>query len=711
MDVLHILFLWHMHQPFYKNLRTGEYLLPWVLLHGTKDYLDMPLILERFEKIRQNFNLVPSLIVQLLDYAKGEERDIYLEVFRKPADSLTMSEKAFIIKNFFNANWENMIRPFDRYYELLKKRGFYYAKEAVDRIAQEFTEDEIRDIQILFFLSWIDPLFFEEIEGLAYLRKRGKFFREEDKKVLEDVQKEIIRRIIPTYKLLHEKKKIEISTSPFYHPIIPLLIDTNVARESMPDISLPSRRFAHPEDAKAQIRKAKDLFVKVFEIYPKGMWPPEGSLSDEACLIYIEEGVSWLATDEEILFETLRMDIKRSPLAKEFYPEVLYRPYAYERNGKRLILLFRDKVLSDLISFHYPKLSPKEAVSDFMRRLKEIKKSVKKVKDPCVLIAMDGENAWEFYKNDGRDFLMYLYESISEESFLQSTTISDYLEIFHDYEVLTHVFPGSWINHNFKIWIGHEEDNLAWNLLARTREFLESVDPNRENKEAWESIYIAEGSDWNWWYGDDHASENDEIFDLLFRENLSNVYRFLNREPPEDLNIPILLEDREVKPKYEPTGFIYPTIDGHVTSYFEWIGSGYFESVGSGSAMHESFRLLKSLHFGFSPESLFLRLDLERDFLEGKENLEIEISLGVTPTKTIRYNRKTNVVDTPFPVKIAFSEIMEVEIKREYLGHERNVFLWCTLKLDGMTYDRIPKKGYLCIKAPDEKFEAEMWYV
>ncbi|MCX7858077.1 MAG: glycoside hydrolase [Deltaproteobacteria bacterium] len=712
MEPLRVLFLWHMHQPFYKNLYTGEYLLPWVLLHGTKDYLDMLLLTSRFDRIKQNFNFVPSLIVQLLDYARGEAKDLYLEIFRKRAELLDLNEKIFILKNFFNSNWDNMIRPFSRYFELLRKRGFYYPKDKISVIADQFTQEEIRDIQILFFLSWIDPIFFEEYEELKFLKKKGRFFSEEDKTILEDAQRKIIERILPTCKKLHEDGKIELTTSPFYHPIIPLLIDTDVAKESMPEIVLPKKRFSHPEDAYAQIRKAKEMFFETFGFSPKGMWPPEGSVSDKACQIYAEEGVEYLLTDEDILFRTKKLDIIRNPLGREIYLEILYKPYIYENNGKRLFLIFRDKVLSDLISFHYSKLDPKEAVLDFMRRLREIKRCTDgKVKNPCVLIAMDGENAWEFYKNDGRDFLMYLYEAISKETFVSSVTISDYLRYVRDFEALTHVFPGSWINHNFKIWIGHQEDNLAWYLLGETRDFLESKDPNRDNKKAWESLYIAEGSDWNWWYGEEHASENDEVFDFLFRENLSNVYRFLNHEPPEELNIPILLEEREIRPKYEPTSFIYPNIDGYVTNYFEWIGSGYFEPQGSGVAMHNSYGLLKSIYYGFNNDSLFIRLDIEKDFLEDEKDLMFEISLMGSTTTVLSYEAKSEKIEGPFQAKIKFREIMEAEIPRNYLGSESKIFLWCTLKINGVPHDRIPKKGYLCVRVPDEKFEAEMWYI
>lgn len=711
MTEITLLFLWHMHQPFYKNLYTGVYLLPWVLLHGTKDYLDMPLLVEAYPKMRQNFNLVPSLIIQLMEYEKGSADDVYLRLFRKEAENLTKEEKVFILRNFFNSNWENMIAAYPRYFELLKKRGFHYPKDRLEKIAEEFSEDELRDLQILFFLSWIDPIFFEEYDDLRYLREKGRYYSEEDKGILERIQRRIIKRIIPTYRRLHEEGKIELSTSPFYHPIVPLLIDTDIAKTSFPSISLPNRRFIHPEDATEQIRKAKAFFYDTFGFHPYGMWPPEGSVSDEALRIYARESVNWVATDEEILFMSLGINLNRSPSGKEIYPEFLYKPYVFDDGSLKINILFRDKVLSDLISFHYSRMGAKEAVSDIMRRLKEISKAVEgKIKDPMVLVAMDGENAWEFYKNDGRDFLNYLYESISKERFIRSETISQYLGRAQAHDFLNHVHPGSWINHNFNIWIGHIEDNTAWDLLKAARDFLEKEDPERKNSMAWESLYIAEGSDWNWWYGEDHASENDEIFDSLFRENLMNVYRFLGKEPPEDLTVPILVEEREVKPRQEPTSFINPKIDGKVTSYFEWIGSGYFRSSGSGVAMHET-GFFRSLNFGFNEKSLFLRVDVEKEFLKSKEDFSFEVTLQAEEKVVISYSFSSGRVESEIPVSFAFRDVLELEVPREKIACRGKILLSVSLKVNGVVYDRLPKKGHLAIKIPGENFEAEMWYI
>ncbi|MCX7966264.1 MAG: glycoside hydrolase family 57 protein [Syntrophorhabdaceae bacterium] len=715
MDTIYLSFLWHMHQPFYKNLWTGEYLLPWVLLHGTKDYYDMPYVIKDYEKIRQNFNLVPSLLLQLKDYVKDDVDDIYLKILKKPADELSGDDKSFILMNFFNANWQNMIKPFPRYYELLKRRGFYYSKEHLDDIIRYFTIQDMRDIQVLFFLSWIDPVFYNIFDELQRLKSKGRFFTEEDKEVIIKVQHEILKGIIPFYKEMAEKGKIELSTSPFYHPIIPLLIDNRIARVALPEITLPEKPFSYPEDADAQIEKALIYFQDTFGYLPVGMWPPEGSVSNDTLKLYMKHNIKWVVTDEDILFKSLNIEERKNDDGYLSYPEYLYRPYIFESDGKKINIIFRDKLLSDLISFHYSRRHPKDAAMDLIKRIVSIGDQVKdKIKKPIVNITMDGENAWENYINDGWDFFRYLYDMIENEDRIRCTTISDYLKEADSFGYLSNCFAGSWINHNFSIWIGHIEDNTAWSLLTETRQLIEIEDPQRKNENAWESIYIAEGSDWNWWYGDDHASENDEIFDLLFRENLSNVYRFLGKEPPPKLSIPVIVEEREVKPKREPVNFIHPTIDGKMTNYFEWIGAGFIENKSHGVAIHESITLIKGLYFGFNERFFYLRADLNRSYLNSEDDITYDIQI-TAPQRTfnISYSVKDNIVKADIPIIIAYKDILEASIEVESLGvnaHDK-LFLWLTLKIKEMRVDRIPSRGYLSITVPSKNFEMEMWYV
>lgn len=714
MDGICISFLWHMHQPYYKNTFTGEYLLPWTLLHGTKDYCDMGAMLKDFPGMKQNFNFVPSLLEQLVDYEDLNVKDTYLDVFRRHPSELTEEDKVFLLSNFFNANWENMIRPFPRYYELLAKRGFYCPRDGIPKITGYFSEDELRDLQILFYLAWIDPGFFGTCEGLNYLKEKGRRFSEEDKDILQGIQKGILKSTVPLYRELAAQGIVELSTSAFYHPIIPLLINNESAREAMPGVSLPDAPFSWPRDASHQISSGLDLFERIMGTRPAGMWPPEGSVSEEALELYMEQGVRWLVTDEDILFESLRWGARRDQCGLVITPEVLYKPYRYEKNDRDITVIFRDQSLSDLISFHYSRVDAREAAQDCLSRLRTIRGSMgNKIAGPLVTIAMDGENAWENYKNDGRDFLSYLYEGILSEDGMTPVTISEYLRTARDHGSLHHCRAGSWIGHDFSIWIGQSEDNAAWSQLARTRRFLEKEDPGQKNKMAWKSIYIAEGSDWFWWYGDEHSSDSDEIFDLLFRENLANVYRYLGKEVPETLSIPIIAEDRAACPAREPVNFLRPLIDGRVTNYFEWFGSGLIEGKGHGTAMHEAVSVIKDCYYGFNESNLFLRIDLDKGFMGEVDGAVFEIAIMGKDDHKITYRVHDGSVEATVPVEAAFDEILELSVPFSALGlgPKDNADVWFSLKMKEMMIDRIPRRGCLVITVPSETFEAEMWYV
>ncbi len=272
---------------------------------------------------------------------------------------------------------------------------------------------------------------------------------------------------------------------------------------------------------------------------------------------------------------------------------------------------------------------------------------------------------------------------------------------------------GSWIGHNFSIWIGHREDNTAWTQLAKTREFLESADPGHTNDKAWESIYIAEGSDWFWWYGDENSSDSDEIFDLLFRENCSNVYRYLGKDVPERLSIPIIMEDREARPTSEPINFLQPVIDGRVTNYFEWFGSGYVEGKGLGMAMHQAVSIIKDCYYGFNESNLFLRIDLDKSFMGETEKAVFEITIMSNEEHQVEYDVHGRSIKGDVPAEGAFKDILEIAIPFDALGAAPldKLEVWISLKINDMLIDRIPQRGYLVVMVPSETFESENWYV
>lgn len=723
---LYIAFVWHMHQPFYKDLISGETTLPWVRLHAIKDYLDMVEFLQGFPTLHQTFNLVPSLIEQLERLLEPNvQKDKFFELTLKKPQDLTEAEKIFLLRNFFMANWETMIKPFPRYYDLLTKRGRYLSPEKeISPILKRFGSQDYTDLQALFNLAWFDPSYREKDAQIKELVIKGKYYSEEDKKLILDKQLEIIRRIIPTYKKMQEDGLIEISVSPFYHPILPLLCNTDVAKISYPEVKLPKVSFRHPEDAKSQIDTAIKYYIEKFAKPPQGMWPSEGSVSEEVVDLAIEAGLSWIASDEEILFKSLDKP-------KDY--ENLYKPYMMQRKYGELALIFRDKALSDSIGFIYQHWPTEKAVSDLINRLHAIRESASKDKTAAlVAIILDGENAWEHYPNNGRDFLVSLYKTLSSDSKFKLVTVSEFLKEHPPVNRLQKLHPGSWINANFAIWIGQEEKNLAWEYLAKARDTLKSYkaqhpdEPSAEKlQNALKEIYIAEGSDWNWWFGDDHSSANDEEFDRLFRTHISNVYKLLEQKLPEYLTIPI--KAKRVRIVRGPSALLKPVIDGIDTNYFEWINAGLIDASKFGGTMHQSETIVKQVYFGFDLETLYFRFNfLLPSEAEDKEGLilnlllmekRVKISIPISERRDeIEYSILEEAQDGTWAeskkVKNAsLNKILELAVKFSDIkaGQGEKLRISSSVERSGLIIERCPEHGPIEIVLPDADYESHLW--
>lgn len=740
---LNIAFVWHMHQPMYKDPFTGEYTMPWVLLHGTKDYLDMAAILEEFPEVHQTFNYVPCLVEQIGDYASGTALDRYRTVTEKPAAELTTEEKTFIIGNFFQANWDHMVRPLPRYMELLVKRGVAGTPDEARTVLRYFTTQDYLDLQVLFNLSWIDPAIRRSDEFLTHLVNKEKGFTEEEKLKLVAKQTEIMGRIVPKHVELQRRGIIEVTASPYYHPILPLLCDSFAAREAMPWATLPAARFTHPEDAAAQLEKAVEAHRKAFGSPPRGLWPSEGSVSMDILPLVGETGIEWFATDEEILSHTLKRPIRRDH-SGNCYDTFLYRPYAIDSGKGELTVIFRDHVLSDLIGFDYAKLGAETAASDLVSRLTRIHGNLGSPEDHLVSIVLDGENAWETYHNDGYDFLSALYSKLSGHPLLKCVTVSEFLDSNPSKERLDWIYPGSWINHNFKIWIGHPEDNAAWDYISEARgelaRYEESVrgTPDEEAAagdiaEAWEVLYAAEGSDWFWWYGDDHSTISDEHFDHLFRLYIKRVYTLIGQDPPLSLDVPIITEAKGIKPTTRPTAFIDPVIDGEVSNYFEWLAAGTITRQFFGSAMHREVQgdgLIEAVAYGFSRDTLFLRFDYNRiieppagghswsftiTFLEPNQ-VKVEgrvAGAAASATAFVRGEGEEGWKEAEAAIEIASEMTVEMGIPLGLIGAGLESRIRAAFNIDGGAYgvERWPMKGYLILDIPAEDFEQQDWIV
>lgn len=721
-------FFWHQHQPYYPDDLGNENPMPWVRLHGTKDYYGMALHIKEVPEFRCTINLVPSLLVQLQGYTDKGRTDRHLEVSRMSAESLNQGDACFLLDNFFMANVESMIRPYPRYFELYQQRGL--PNTPTEKALSRFSPRDMRDLQVWNNLTWMHPLVFEENSDLREFLQKGKHWTEDEKQWLLDQQLAILRRIIPLHKELQDNGQVELTTTPFYHPILPLLWDKRLARQAMPNCELPRNLESYKGDAQKHLQMAVEYHQSLFGKPPQGMWPSEGSVCQEIIPAISESGIKWIATDEEILSHSTSGWVSRDQQGYLRHPEMLYRPWRVEEQGHQLQMVFRDHGLSDLIGFHYQRSNPVAAAQDLMGRIQAIGRAVEtKMGDrkPIVPIILDGENCWEYYPDGGVEFLRSLYRGCVSNPQIEPTTIGNYLEQNPAGDKIGQLFAGSWISHNFAIWIGHPEDNQAWDLLHQTRLFLQEEQARgrhsqAEIDQAWREMYIAEGSDWFWWFGDDHSSEQDGLFDQLFRKHLQNVYTILGTPFPTGLSRPISRLERRVIHTV-PKGFLNVKVDGRRT-YFEWLDAGHYVSGnerGTMTLVAES--LIREVYFGFDLNRLMLRIDtsvnarrelshldeLRIGFLEPEGYyLRIMHPAGKQPEAQLF---RDNEPIAGAVIEYAIDSILELTIRFSdlKLKPEDQIQLFIEAFSERNSVDRAPREGALELLTPSSDFEQIMW--
>ena len=615
MPTLRVVVLWHQHQPYYKDLVTGEYRLPWVRLHALKDYYGMVKLLDEFPNVHQTVNLVPSLVSQIQDYAAGSAQDPFLKVAAKPAGDLTFDERFFALQYLFQANPTHLIGRYPRYRELWEK--FRAAGEAPERAEKYFQTQDFTDLQVLSQIAWFDEFFLTEPE-IEKLIKKGRNYSFEDQQFVIGREREFISKVLPAHAQAAERGSVEISTSPYYHPILPLMCDTNQGAVSTPGLPLPQNRFRHPEDAHEQLIRGLNLHEKVFGLRPKGVWPSEGSVSEEVFGIAHSLGIEWMASDEGVLGRTLGIDFSRDGFGRLRLDAAskLNTIHRYENSGVEMHLVFRDHTISDLIGFVYSGMPARDAANHLMQSIRNAAEPVlSSGRDALVPVILDGENAWEYYPASGREFLRRFYDALGTTPGVEAVTMAEAIARHRDKNELTSLVPGSWIHANFNVWIGAPEDNRAWDYLYHAREFYAqsaSRASAEQRKLAFEELLIAEGSDWNWWYGPEHRSANDREFDELYRKHLSNVYQALGATPPDYLAQPII--GGTVRPTFAPqTAYIHPSITGDMVRYFEWMGAAHYTADRRSSAMHGRQFFLDAAFAGIDETNVYGRLD----FCEG----------------------------------------------------------------------------------------------
>ena len=718
-----VVLLWHMHQPYYVNPLTKKAMMPWVRLHAAKGYLDMIDLVTAQPDLRVNFNFTPVLVKQMLELEHNEVQDEWENLSRKPATNLDEQERRQLLENFFKINWETLVRPVPRYAELLNKRGASYTLAKLDSIVRTFTEADLRDLQTLYNLQWCGFSAVRRFPILAELKEKGRDFTEKEKNTVLDVHRQILSLVLPEYRAAAERGQIELTTTPYFHPIMPLVYDTQIARRCQPHSPLPST-FSAPEDVRAQLRLAQEQHERVFGSPARGLWPSEGSISPEIVPLMVEAGFEYFCSDEGNLFKSLKHDPAWSHRHVEHLE--LFQGWRVHANGASIQALFRERPLSDFIGFDAARNETSKAVEHLIEHLKNIAK-VAPEDGGVVPLILDGENAWEAFPDSGEAFLSSFYRALVETPELQPCRIGEYFDAHPAKAEVATLHSGSWIRSDFDIWIGDPEENKGWEWLKETRAFLVNhLEQNPVSAElaekAWWEIYAAEGSDWFWWYGPDFTIDTDFLFDELFRLHLQNVYRILGIEPPAHLDVPICLPSSQLGYS-KPLRLLEPDISGLTERYFDWLGAGELDLTRQQTAMFQGDRIGQKLYFGFGRRDFFLRLDLSRQ----PEAISLRFLLphparvtlkrpGPEEVEVLFETSTDGVIFTPAPatgLDAHWGRSLIVSIPRKLLrveaGHEFAFF--AQLLEGGLQRERFPERGAIEWSAPSRDFESEQWFV
>jgi len=523
---LYVMIMWHQHQPYYPKDNNGNFSKPWVRLHATKDYLDMVEMVQEFEDLKVTFNLTPTLMNQLNELSNGT-RDIYWIHTEVKGDELTEVQKKFLRDRFFDIN-SRTINFYPRYLELRN----------LGQSPEKWTSQDYIDLQVLFNLGWTDPKYLSS-EPLNKIVEKGSNFSEEDKKIILEIHKEIIDKVIPEHLNAYNNNHIELTTTPFAHPILPLIHNSNLGKVGDTTSDFPKNNFSFHNDAMDHVKKGKEIFFENFGFYPNGMWPAEGAVAQEVLKYFNDEDIFWIATGQNPLEKSLDVKIQRWVGGVASKPELLYRPWnTVLPNGETIPIFFRDNYLSDKM-FDYSEKRTDLSIQEFENTILKLREKTSDLDFiPVVSIIADGENFWENYSNDGIDFLNGMYTVLTKYDWLETITPTDYLKMYGDsLETIDELYPSSWFQPNFATWIGETDENQAWDHLYQTRIDFEEAKKSgnfsdEQINQAYEYMLLAEGSDWFWWYGLDQDSSVDYYFDQAFKDLLSMVYVSLGLEKP-----------------------------------------------------------------------------------------------------------------------------------------------------------------------------------
>lgn len=671
---LNLCFFWHMHQPDYRG-SDGVMKMPWVFLHAIKDYYEMPWLVSQYPGLKATFNITAPLIEQINLYSDPLKYDYFLSLLKPHPSQLDDSSRKWLIKICKSTQYETMVMPLARFAVLYQK--------------DDFSDEEFIELETLFLLSWCGNYLRQENQLIKRFIQRGNGFTQAEKTELLYCLCDFVATILPFYTDLQNAGVISISTTPYNHPILPLLIDMENAKRANNHTALPDNPISLKEDAIEQVKRSIDLYEKTFGKAPTGFWPAEGAVDEASVAIYKAHKLHWIATDESILFKSLGSEERHA----------LYKPYRFDG----VTMGFRDHGLSDLIGFTYRFKPAFDATEHFLHVLEQI---AKEHDDPTVFVILDGENAWEFFENNGYGFFTTLYKNLAKTAWCKTLTM-DEMSNLTNIEELNSLAPGSWINGNFDTWSGHQEKNRAWELIYQTRRDVDnftgviSADVSQKIKH---HFLASECSDWFWWYGDDHVTEFAYEFDELFREHLITIYRLLGLQPPLDLYEPIMTHKSSASFLIKPHGNITPVINGNHNSFFDWLGSGSIDERKIYSTMDRARGPIDIIYYGYDSASVYLAFEGDIGSLD--KNSTLQIVIEETGKKLIfpidkSYRHKGD--------KVALGERLECALSREHFKEYTSVHLRIDIVHESKIIQSMPGFGSLFIDLAETC--ASNWFI
>lgn len=516
MTPLRICFLWHQHQPDY---RSGDsFFLPWVRMHAAKDYSSLPLIMKDYA-VKHTVNVVPSMLFQLDEYKIGRLDPLDLLMALDPA-TFSAENRTELWQWASTIQRPTMTEHLPRLSALLESGS-----------ASALSTEQILDLQALILIAWIGPVHRQNDARVQSLSVSSAPYSKTDIEFLRSVHGSLMNGLVPLLYEMESNGQIEVSLTPFHHPILPLLCNSDSATEAIPEIQTPSPPFKARDDAKWHVEEAIRYWGDLTGKITKGMWPAEGSISNEALSVMAAAGVKWVASDEGVLKNSL----------KEWYRTAPYHPYSVSTAAGPIVVLFRDHALSDAIGFEYSTWDPEVAADNFMARLYERREKIIQdegegaLESAVIPIMLDGENCWEFYPNNGEPFLRALFSRLQDSPLFESATCGEIATQLRP-KPLASIVAGSWINSSFDVWIGSPTKNLAWSLVRHARE---AIRRDSSMEYLLPVVYTLEASDWYWWYDDRHIAPHKPEFDRQFRKHLTLLYESLGLEPDADLTLPL----------------------------------------------------------------------------------------------------------------------------------------------------------------------------